>query len=63
MLVSPDPSTTRLIARTRVAGFSPHLLSLAFSRLLLEPAHFIMERAMLLGIKRRAEETEQVIDE
>jgi hypothetical protein len=58
VLDSPDPKTTRLIARTRVAGFSPRWLSIVLYRILLEPAHFIMERGMLLGIKRRAEEKE-----
>ncbi len=46
---------TRLIVRTRVAEFPPLWLSKLFSRLMLEPAHFIMERKMLLNIKRLAE--------
>jgi hypothetical protein len=48
---------TRLIVRTRGWG-APSLGSLAAAPLgltLLEPAHFIMERGMLLGIKERAE--------
>jgi hypothetical protein len=46
---------TRLVIRTRVAPFPPTWLSKVLVRLLLEPAHFIMERRMLLGIKERAE--------
>jgi hypothetical protein len=46
---------TRLMVRARVAVFSPIWLSELFSFLLLEPAHFIMERKMLLGIQSRAE--------
>ena len=55
VLDTPDALTTRLIVRTRVTGFSPRWLSIVLYRLLLEPAHFIMERGMLLGIKSRAE--------
>jgi hypothetical protein len=44
-----------LIIRTRIAAFPPRWLSQFFSFKLLEPAHFIMERGMLLGIKQRAE--------
>jgi uncharacterized protein YndB with AHSA1/START domain len=53
MLESPDNQSTRLIVRARAASFAPHSLSLVLYRLILEPAHFIMERGMLLGIKRR----------
>jgi hypothetical protein len=45
---------TRFVVRTR-ARLTPRLPLLPFTLLLLEPAHFIMERGMLLGIKRRAE--------
>jgi len=53
-----DANTTRLIIRTRepgtisVAGFvfSP------FGVFVFEPAHFIMQRAMLRGIRDRAEQ-------
>ncbi len=45
---------TRLIARFR-ADFVFGLETQLFARLLLEPAAFIMERRMLLGIKERAE--------
>jgi hypothetical protein len=54
-LQSPDPEITRLIVRTKVAGFPPVWLSTFLYRILLEPAQFIMERGMLLGIKKRAE--------
>jgi hypothetical protein len=47
-------NATRLIARSRVAKFEPLWISKIFMRLL-EPAHFIMERKMLKGIKERAE--------
>lgn len=48
---------TRLHIRTRGAGV-PTLSGIAVtpvSLLVIEPAHFIMERGMMLGIKRRAE--------
>ena len=49
--------TTRMHIRTRGSGV-PTLSGIALtplSLLVFEPAHFIMERGMLLGIKRRAE--------
>jgi hypothetical protein len=54
-LQKKDSRTTRLVVRSRVASFPPYWLSLLFMRLLLEPAHFIMERRMLIGIKERVE--------
>ena len=45
---------TKLVVRSRVAKFPPLWLSAVFMRVL-EPAHFIMERKMLRGIKERAE--------
>lgn len=45
---------TRLIVRTR-AKYAPRVLIAALAAILVEPAHFIMEREMLRGIKRRAE--------
>jgi hypothetical protein len=48
-----DARTTRLLSRTRY-DFSPPALGLAL-RTLLEPAQFLMERRMLLGLKSRAE--------
>jgi len=57
-VVNPiDARTTRMHIRTRGRGV-PTLSGIALtplSLLVLEPAHFIMERGMLLGIKRRAE--------
>ena len=48
--------TTRLLIRFRV-GRAPSLPLTLFCRLLLEPERFVMERAMLRGIKWRAEAT------
>lgn len=49
-----DEGTTRLIARVRY-DYQPRLWGALIALLLLEPAHFVMERKMLLGIKQRAE--------
>lgn len=52
-----DSVTTRLIVRTR-GDAPPGVASFLFAALdvfVFEPAHFIMERGMLLGIRRRAE--------
>lgn len=53
-----DENTTRLIIRGR-GNFKPDLknalLNLILWRGVFEPAHFIMERKMLLGIKERVE--------
>ena len=49
-----DEKTTRLIVRFRMDR-KPGLLSWFGNYLLLEPAHFVMERRMMLGIKQRAE--------
>ncbi|MHB9112328.1 MAG: hypothetical protein ACYC4D_06835 [Thermoleophilia bacterium] len=46
--------TTRLIARTR-SDFRPSVSGYIWNKCGLEPAHSIMERRMLLGIKARAE--------
>jgi hypothetical protein len=54
-----DSTTTRLIVRTR-GDAAPSLLSFALAPInvfLFEPAHFIMERGMLRGIRARAEGT------
>ena len=54
-----DSATTRLIVRTytggttRIGGF----LAAPVQLLVFEPAHFIMQRRMMLGIKERAERT------
>lgn len=55
-----DEQTTRLIIRGR-GDFNPDLqnsiLNFILWRGVFEPAHFIMERRMMLGIKQRAEAT------
>ena len=53
-LESVDAHTTRLIERFRL-DWNPSLAITLANRFLLEPASFIMERKMLLGIKQRAE--------
>jgi hypothetical protein len=56
-LVPVNDSTTRMLIRTRGSGV-PSLRSVFLSPaglLVFEPAHLIMERRMLLGIKERAE--------
>ena len=49
-----DAHTTRLIERFRLDS-NPKLVFTLANRCLLEPASFIMERKMLLGIKQRVE--------
>ena len=53
-----DERTTRLIVRSQ-GDYNPDLRNFVFNfllwRIVFEPAHFIMERKMLLGIKERAE--------
>ena len=49
-----DSSTTRLLVRIRWDR-QPGLLDWIYNFGVLEPSHFVMERAMMLGIKRRAE--------
>jgi hypothetical protein len=59
MLRPIDESTTRLIVRSRgeftMPDFHNVLLNFIYWRLVFEPAHFLMERKMMLGIKERAE--------
>jgi hypothetical protein len=53
-----DDGTTRFHIRLRGPG-TPSLLGIVLGPLnafVFEPAHFVMERGMMLGIKRRAEE-------
>lgn len=45
---------TRLTVRLRMT-WNPGILNTIAYKLMLEPVHFIMERKMLLGIKKRAE--------
>ena len=54
VLEESDGGNTRLIVRSRVDG-RPRFLIKVFYVLLLEFPHFVMERAMLKGIKKRAE--------
>lgn len=49
-----DSARTRLLVRFR-ADWEPGAGATLFNRVLLEPAHFMMERKMILGIKERAE--------
>jgi hypothetical protein len=51
-----DQQTSRLIVRWRAAWRQTAAARVA-RLLLLEPAHFVMERGMLVGIRRRAEAT------
>lgn len=53
-VLQPQGNATRLIVRTRGAG-QPNVPLAPFGVLVFEPAHFIMERGMLLGIKARVE--------
>ena len=53
-VLEPANGSTRLIVRTRGAGKANVPLA-PFGLLVFEPAHFIMERRMLLGIKGRVE--------
>jgi hypothetical protein len=52
--------TTRLIVRGR-GEWKPSPLSWLGAYVVFEPAHFIMERKMLLGIKQRAEALRQCV--
>lgn len=45
---------TRLLARNR-RGYRPSLSNFLMWKVAIEPLHYVMERKMLLGIKRRAE--------
>jgi hypothetical protein len=57
VLLPVDSATTRFIVRTRGDG-DAGLSALVFGPInafVFEPAHFIMQRSMLLGVKRRAE--------
>ena len=53
-LKSLDANTTRLIVRSR-GSWKPSLLRALFQYGVFEPAHFIMERKMMLTIKHLAE--------
>jgi hypothetical protein len=49
-----DATTTRLLIRMRV-GYQPATKWAPFMSLLVEPAHFVMGRRQLLGLRDRAE--------
>ena len=51
-----DAATTRLLVRMRVS-YHPAAKWAPYMWLLVEPAHFVMGRRQLLGIRRRAEAT------
>jgi len=51
----PDGKGTRLISRNRIALPGAGMLTRALYTYLMEPGSLVMERKMLLGIKRRAE--------
>jgi hypothetical protein len=53
-ILEPANGSTRLIVRTRGAG-KPNVALAPVGLLVFEPAHFIMQRRMLLGIKERVE--------
>jgi len=54
-LKETGPTQCRLLIRTRIAAFHPRWFSQLISFKIIEPAHFVMERGMLFGIKQRAE--------
>jgi hypothetical protein len=51
-----DAATTRLLVRMRV-GYRPAVKWAPYMWLLVEPAHFVMGRRQLLGLRQRAEVT------
>ena len=51
----PDGGSTRLISRNRIAVRALGPVTRLFYLLFMEPGSLVMERKMLLGIKRRAE--------
>jgi hypothetical protein len=54
-LLNRGDGATRFIERWK-ADWNPNLANTIFYRMFLEPGAFIMERKMMLGIKKRAEE-------
>ncbi len=54
LLSTVDANSTRLVVRFR-ANPGPAVAGRLFVHALIEPAHFVMERKMLLGIRVRAE--------
>jgi hypothetical protein len=64
VLVPVNDNTTRFLIRTRGDG-RPSLIGVLLgpvSVFVFEPAHFIMQRAMMFGIRDRAEQMMQPVD-
>jgi hypothetical protein len=61
--VAPEGDSTRLISRNRIAVQALSPASRLFYLLFMEPGSLVMERKMLLGIKRRAEHGEYAAGE
>jgi len=59
----PEGDSTRLISRNRIATTALSPASRLFYLLFMEPGSLVMERKMLLGIKRRAEHGEYAVAE
>jgi hypothetical protein len=59
----PEGNSTRLISRNRIATKALSPASRLFYPLFMEPGSLVMERKMLLGIKRRAEHGEYATGE
>jgi hypothetical protein len=59
----PEGDSTRLISRNRIATKALSPASRLFYPLFMEPGSLVMERKMLLGIKRRAEHGEYATGE
>ncbi len=59
----PEGDSTRLISRNRIAVQALSPASRLFYLLFMEPGSLVMERKMLLGIKRRAEHGEYATGE
>jgi len=51
----PEGEGTKLVSRNRIATSHASPLLRAFTTLIMEPGSLVMERKMLLGIRRRAE--------
>ena len=51
----PEDEVARLVSRNRIATPGASSLTRVFNLLFMEPGSLVMERKMLLGIKRRAE--------
>lgn len=53
----PMAGRTRLVSRNRIAAPAASRLTRLINRAVMEPGSLVMERKMLLGIKKRAERT------